>query len=68
MLDMVYPTQVKSEEIVTQSTFKYLEGAPAISQCFAAKPLSLGVCDPGQSHPELVLSSAAYQPTKSRCQ
>ena len=29
---------------------------------YAAGPLSLAVYSPGQSHPELVLSSAAYQP------
>ena len=32
---------------------------------FLAGPLSLTVCNPGQSHPELVLSSPAYQPLVS---
>lgn len=52
----------------TVTLFKYLEGAPAIYQCFAKEPLSLCVCDPGQSRPEQALSFAAYQPKKSRCQ
>lgn len=65
---MVYPTQVKFKVTGTQSTFKYLEGAPGIYRCSAAKPRSLGACDPGLSRPEQVLSSAAYQPLKGRCQ
>lgn len=52
----------------TVALLKYLEGAPVISQCFAKEPLSLCVCDPGQNRPEQVLSFAAYQPEKSRCQ
>lgn len=43
---------------------KYLEGAPVISQCFAAKLLSLGVCDPDLSRLEQVLSSVADLPKR----
>lgn len=68
MLDMVYAMQVKFKETGTQSTFKYLAGAPGICRCSEAKPRSLGACGPGPSRPEQVLSSAAYRPLKSRRQ
>lgn len=62
---MVYPTEATFKKIIhNMKCFKYLEGAQAIYQCFAAGPPSLGVCDPSQNHPVQVLSSAAYQPRK----
>lgn len=65
---MVYPMQVKFEETAPQSTFKYLEGAPEICRCSAAKPPSPGACGPGPSRPAQAPSSAADQPSQIRTQ
>lgn len=63
MLGMVYLRKSCSRGSKTRRA-KYLAGAPAICQCFAARLLSLGVCDPDRSRLERALSSVAYLPKR----